>query len=493
MNGKGHAKTTGLIFGLPDHPAVDLARKVLVCQVDQVEVASQAKKLLPAAQKGNKLVVAILAVGVSSRPDPSGQLSLDSDLAAIDVICQHFPHCQFVLLINSRASLQQCCQAVSQGAGAIVSVDDQQFEQQLEQSLDQAIDQYEQNCNDADQAKHKEMFSLAGIASQSPSMAKVLGQARKAARISEAPIIIEGQSGTGKQLLAEAIHRMDPKRSKKPFLSVNCAAITGTLAESALFGHRKGAFTGATEDRLGYFRAAAGGTILLDEITELDKSLQPKLLRVLQEGKVMPVGDDREYQCDVRVITASNSSLSDEVQQGRFRLDLYQRLNVIHLHLPSLRQRLEDIPLLFAYFLEKYASYYPYAITDVDRNVYKVLQQCLGKGNIRELENIVRQILIFKTAGQQITLADLPPALVKTASGQGDDPDMLDDQLAENIQRIINSGNISLPKLLASYESLILRTAIDKLGLRGGQLAEHLGLNRRTLYNKLQRHGLGRI
>jgi len=202
--------------------------------------------------------------------------------------------------------------------------------------------------------------------------------------VSDAPVLICGESGTGKQLLAEAIHRMDPKRRSKPFLTVNCAAITGTLAESALFGHRKGSFTGATQDRPGYFQAANGGTLLLDEISELEKPLQPKLLRVLQEGRVLPVGDDIERPVDVRIVAACNRPLPILVESGEFRFDLYQRLNVIALVVPPLRDRPEDIPPLVQFFLRQYASYYRQPIESVDERVYEMLSRAIGSGNVRD-------------------------------------------------------------------------------------------------------------
>ncbi|HPY78479.1 MAG TPA: sigma-54 factor interaction domain-containing protein, partial [Anaerohalosphaeraceae bacterium] len=160
-----------------------------------------------------------------------------------------------------------------------------------------------------------------GLVGRSQSLHKVLYQARRAASVSDAPVLIIGESGTGKQRIAEFIHQMDVKRNKKPFVSVNCAAITGSLAESELFGHKKGAFTGATEDRLGYFRAANGGSILLDEISELPLPLQPKILRVLQEGLVLPVGCDKESLLDVRVMAATNRDLDKMVCNNAFRLD----------------------------------------------------------------------------------------------------------------------------------------------------------------------------
>lgn len=320
-------------------------------------------------------------------------------------------------------------------------------------------------------------------------MAKLLFQAKRAAIISDAPILIDGESGTGKQLLAEAIHRMDPKRKKSPFLTVNCAAVTGTLAESALFGHRKGAFTGATEDRPGYFRAADRGTILLDEISELDKPLQPKLLRVLQEGCVLPVGDDVECKVDVRVIAACNRPLPVLVTKGEFRLDLYQRLNVISLTVPPLRDRPEDVPLLVQFFLRRYASYYPHSIESVDERVYEVLAQSIGSGNVRELENAVRQILAFKTAGTHIELSDIPPGLIEKQVASRAEAETVE-SLASVVVPIVRSGRMSLTEMLDEFEAMILREALARSSGTHAELARRLGLSRRTFYNKLRKYGL---
>jgi len=481
-------RTRGLVFGLAHCRAIGLARRVLLQHVEVAPIVPRPEQLPSACGNSRNLAVAVLGMGVSL--GGGGSVSLQEDLAAIETIRRDSGNCQFILLTASQVSLSQCCQAVRAGVLAIASVSDESFEQQLDRFVYQAVEQYDALSHASRQLHQKNLLDQTGIASQSRSMASLLLQARKAAAVSDAPIIIEGESGTGKQLLAEAIHKMDPKRRRKPFLSVNCAAISGTLAESALFGHRKGAFTGATEDRLGYFRAADGGTLLLDEISELQRSLQPKLLRVLQENKVMPVGDDREYDCNVRVIAASNKPLAQEVANGRFRLDLYQRLNVIHLHIPPLRQRLEDIPLLFACFLEKYAHYYDKPIRWVDPQVYQVLGKAIGDGNVRELENIVRQILIMKSTGQQITLADLPASVLEAGSGRCDVARSIPADLAEHISGMIQAGKVSLPQLIADYERLILATAMNRLGLRGTRLADRLGVTRRTLYNKLNRHGL---
>jgi two-component system, NtrC family, response regulator HydG len=432
------------------------------------------------------------AVGVSARGQSAVATDdepLNAGLLALREIRRVSPVSQVVLIVGRSLDLATCCQAVRYGAASFVEWSDGQPADGIADRLWQALERYEAAVEEGRAMHSRQIFDETGIASQSEIMAKLLFHAKRAAIISDAPILISGESGTGKQLLAEAIHRMDPKRSKKPFLTVNCAAITGTLAESALFGHRKGAFTGATQDRPGYFRAAQGGTLLLDEISELEKTLQPKLLRVLQAGCVLPVGDDAEQAVDVRVIAACNRSLPVMVEKGEFRLDLYQRLNVISLDVPPLRDRPEDIPLLVQFFLRRYASYYPNPIESVDERVCEVLARAIGSGNVRELENAVRQILAFKTSGTRIELSDIPPGLLEKQAAVRAESDITE-SLASAALAMIRSGRTSLAEMLEDLEKMILSEAVARANGTHSQLAQQLGLSRRTFYNKLRKHDL---
>ncbi|MCH9022214.1 MAG: sigma-54-dependent Fis family transcriptional regulator [Planctomycetes bacterium] len=325
------------------------------------------------------------------------------------------------------------------------------------------------------------------IVGGSDVLKRLLDQSRRAARVSDVPVLILGESGTGKQRIAEFIHQQDSKRSQNAFVTVNCAAIVGSLAESELFGHQKGAFTGATQDRQGYFRSADGGTILLDEISELDISLQPKILRVLQEALIRPVGSDKEYSIDVRIIAATHRDLAQRVKGGGFRLDLYQRLKVIELHVPPLRERLEDIPVLFEAFLKKYSSYYPYEVRGVDRAVYEILGQTIGAGNIRELENIVRQTLVFKEEGGRIEVKDLPAALI-TASAVPDEG-VVDIEIPRSTIEALVVGRKRLSEAMDEYERVILNRLVMR-DISQTALADRLGITRRTLYNKLEKYKL---
>lgn len=414
---------------------------------------------------------------------------LNDGLAALRSIRQASPASQVVVLVKDNVDLGTCCQAVMFGAASFVEWQAGQPIEPILDRLQQANTRYQITLRDNEELQNREIFDETGLAGQSQIMAKLLFMAKRAAIISDVPVLIGGESGTGKQLLAEAIHRMDPKRRNKPFLTVNCAAITGSLAESALFGHRKGAFTGATENRLGYFQAANGGTILLDEISEMEMFLQPKLLRVLQERKVLPVGADEETEVDVRIIAACNRPLEILVEKNEFRLDLYQRLNVINLNMPPLRERPEDIPLLVQFFLKRYQNDYPQGIESVDERVYEVLAHTIGSGNVRELENAIRQILVFKRAGNRIELSDIPPDLLKRLSAHRKESQVAE-SLTTAVESLMSSGRMCLGDMLYEFEGLVLREALTRSKISHTELANQLGLSRRTLYNKLDKHDL---
>ena len=429
-------------------------------------------------------------VGRAGRPGGGDEPACGGDLELVRAIRRVSPLCRIVLLIDARAELELCCRAVTLGVCGFVEWGEGECSAALRERVSQAIDRYRKLLDERRELHEGQIFDQTGLAGQSRLMADLLLQARRAAMISDAPVLIHGESGTGKQLIAEAIHRLDPKRKDQPFLSVNCAAIHGTLAESALFGHVKGAFTGATEARLGYFRAAGAGTILLDEISELDRVLQPKLLRVLQVGKVLPVGADAEVDVAARIIAASNRPLPALVEKGEFRLDLYQRLNVISLNVPPLRERPEDVPLLVQFFIRKYAAYYGPGIDDVDPRVYEVLAQSIGSGNVRELENTVRQILAFKTAGHRIELSDLPMELLERRPCLRAQSDEVSSALVSAVCAMIRSGRWTLQQMLDEFERLAIREALEHSKGTHADLAGRLGITRRTLYNKLRKHDL---
>jgi two-component system response regulator GlrR len=302
------------------------------------------------------------------------------------------------------------------------------------------------------------------IVTTSPAMDTLLAEARLAAQ-SEASLLIQGESGTGKELLARAIHRASP-RSKKPFVAINCGAIPAELLESELFGHVKGAFTGATRDHPGLFQSAAGGTVFLDEIGDMPLPLQVKLLRVLQEGEVRPVGATETRAVDVRILSATHRNLEEAIARGEFREDLYYRLNVVNLTLPPLRERREDIPLLAQHFLTALTGKYRRSIRGFAPDALDMLAAADWPGNIRQLNNVLEQCVAL------CTTPTIPASLV--ARALRDKPAEIQ-PLAEARAAFERDYLIGLLKLTRGHVSEVARLA---------------GRNRTEVYRLLQRHGL---
>ena len=309
---------------------------------------------------------------------------------------------------------------------------------------------------------------------------RIIGKGRKMKELfdflaqvapSEATVLILGESGTGKELVANAIHHNSP-RTQQPFVKVACAALPETLLESELFGHEKGAFTGAIARREGRFQTAHRGTIFLDEVGEMSQAIQTKLLRVLQEREFEPVGSSRTVKVDVRVIAATNKDLNNEIKEGRFRADLFYRLNVIPIHLPPLRERKEDIPALANHFLSLYREKNKKDIKEITPKALDLLIRYDWPGNIRELENCLERAVIV-ARGDLIAPVDLPPAIQNLPPGKGD-------------TEILFPAGISLQE---AEKAIILKTLEDVGGNRS-RAAEILGINRRTLQMKLKEYGM---
>jgi DNA-binding NtrC family response regulator len=248
-------------------------------------------------------------------------------------------------------------------------------------------------------------YDFDNIIGQSPSMQKVFETIKKVA-VTDGTILVNGKSGTGKEIVARAIH-FNSKRSSKPFVAVNCGAIVENLFESELFGHKRGSFTGATMDKDGYFKAADGGTLFLDEVSEIPFHLQVKLLRAIELKEITPVGTSIPISVDVRIISTTNKNLQKEVEAGRYREDLYYRLNIVEITLPPLAERVDDIPLLVQHFVVKYGQEMNKDVKGVDNEVMKALMAHSWKGEIRELENVIERAVIF-SEGKLITMNELP-------------------------------------------------------------------------------------
>ncbi|MBI3797798.1 MAG: sigma 54-interacting transcriptional regulator [Deltaproteobacteria bacterium] len=333
-----------------------------------------------------------------------------------------------------------------------------------------------------------ELESFAGLIGRSEAMRRVYRVITKVAECSTT-VLITGESGTGKELVARAIHEKGP-RAARPFVPVNCGAIPAPLMESELFGHVKGAFTGAVSDRTGLFRQADGGTLFLDEIGELPLPLQVKLLRILQDHEVVPVGGSKGTRVDVRILAATNKDLEKEVAAGRFREDLFYRLNVIRIVLPPLREREGDLALLLRQFINRFAKANGKTIDKISPLAMRALLDHPYPGNIRELENVI-QLAVTMAEGETIQFADLPARLQQVGSPQLR-PEL---PLAEKQQNLSTdpdffSQGVSLDAALEAYEQSILRAALEKSGGVQKKAAEFLGINYRSLRHRLQKYNL---
>jgi two-component system NtrC family response regulator len=310
---------------------------------------------------------------------------------------------------------------------------------------------------------------LSGLETVNPRMADAINMAARAAT-SRATILIRGESGTGKELMARAVHYASP-RSKGPLVAVNVAALPDTLIESELFGHERGAFTGADREHRGRFELADGGTLFLDEIGDLPKSTQGKLLRVLQEQAFERLGGTRTLRVDVRMIAATNRDLEAMVAQGEFREDLYYRLNVVSIDIPPLRERREDIPALVGLFLERFASERPVPVTEVSREAMDLLVKYEYPGNVRELENLVHRAVVL-ARGRTLTTADLPIRVAR----------MKADGRVEAATTFVER--------VAEFERALIVEALDRAGGVQTRAARALGMSERHLRYKLRKYKL---
>ncbi len=319
--------------------------------------------------------------------------------------------------------------------------------------------------------------ALKNVIGKSPAMQKVFNMVRRVSN-SDSTILINGETGTGKGLLAKAIHKASYRR-KRPFVSINCGAIPENLLESELFGHVKGAFTGATASKVGKFEAANGGTIFLDEIGDMSHDLQVKLLKVLEEQEFEPVGACRTVKVDVRIIAATHRDLEEEVQKGSFREDLFYRLYVIPIRLPALRQRKEDIPLLTQHFLNRLNNKMVSNIQGVSQEAMRIMQNYDWPGNIRELANLLERLAVLK-GEDYIEAEDLPQKM-----------------LGKNGKRSLplpecdfGEEGISLSTAVSEFEKSLIYKSLEKTDWVKNKAAKLLKVKRTTLVEKIKRYDL---
>lgn len=312
-------------------------------------------------------------------------------------------------------------------------------------------------------------YDFSELVGKSQAMQKVFEMIQTVAE-TESTVLITGNSGTGKELVARAIH-FNSKRKNKPFVAVNCGAISENLIESELFGHKRGAFTGAISDKEGYLKAADGGTFFLDEISEMPLQLQVKLLRVIQEKEITPVGTTYSIPINVRFVATTNKILQTEVASGRFREDLFYRLNVVELNLPSLKERQEDIPLLADHFINKYRKEIGKNVKGIDSSAMRALLHYDWKGEVRELENIIERAVIF-AKNEFITVEDLPQSM----------------QLLKDIHIPKKAG--SLDDFIKKVEKEFILKSLETNEFDKDKVAKQLNLGLSTLYRKIKDYGL---
>lgn len=308
-------------------------------------------------------------------------------------------------------------------------------------------------------------YDFSRIIGKSPSMKSVFDMIQTVAT-TDSTVLITGNSGTGKELVARAIH-YNSKRKNKPFIAVNCGAISENLIESELFGHKKGAFTGAISDKEGYIKAAEGGTLFLDEVSEMPLQLQVKLLRVLQERECTPVGSTVPFPVNIRFVASTNRNLMEEISKGKFREDLFYRLNVVDINLPSLKQRREDIPHLVDHFIDKYRTEMGKNVRGIENNALRALMNNEWRGEVRELENAIERAVIFATS-DLIALQDLPDNL-------------------RNIKEIQVPEKIgSLEEFMKRIEKEYILRALESYNYDKEKASAALNLGLSTLYRKIK-------
>jgi transcriptional regulator with PAS, ATPase and Fis domain len=329
-------------------------------------------------------------------------------------------------------------------------------------------------------------FEELGFVTGSEELLPLLRQVYKAACVSDITVLLEGETGTGKQVLAYAIHCLDQKRRARPFVTMHCGSLSEGLAESELFGHLKGAFTGAVTHRKGLFLAAEGGTLFLDDVNDLPLPVQAKLLDVLQRRSVRTIGSDLETPVDVRIIAASNQRLHPLVRQNRFRADLYHRLNVVRFRLPPLRERMQDLPNLVLAFAHRHRDIY-HPIEKLEPELVSFLQSQPFSGNVRELENDVQGMLFAKSSGTALGLADWyrRPAEAKT----DEHPDLLGDAAAK-VWGAISAQGIPYSQAIQQLERRVLQAALNVGGRTRREIAQRLRTSERTLYHKIRTYDL---
>ena len=408
-----------------------------------------------------------LIIADQSMPDMDG-------LQLLDAVRHKYPDIAYII-VTGKGTIKSAVAAIKSGADNYLSkpVDKEELLLNVEAALEKRWMAQEIKYL----RKHVEIqFGMDKLVGRSHPMQKLFQTSRKIAD-SEVSVLLQGESGTGKELLAKAIHFNSPRRNN-PLVTIDCGSMPLELLQSELFGHIKGAFTGATRTRRGLFEEARGGTIFLDEIGEVPESLQLGLLRVLQEREIRPIGSDKSVSIDVRVISASNKTLKEEVEKGRFRRDLYYRLAVITLEIPALRNRREDIPTLVKFFLDRYNQRNNKNVLHVSPDAMSLLYSYYWEGNVRELENVIERAVVLAD-GESLT-PDMLPEEFHSAESQN----ITDQYFSEYSLKEISS------KASASMERNAIIKALKSCDGNKKKAAAMLGISRASLYNKFKLYNI---
>jgi DNA-binding NtrC family response regulator len=392
-----------------------------------------------------------------------------------------------VIMITAYATIEEAVQAIKIGAYNFLS---KPFDNvnRIYVEIQNALDKKE--LKERNVKLEQELVGSARfrhLVGSTPAMLRIFDLMERLSQ-SDTTVLIQGESGTGKEIIARGIH-LRSQRKKSKFIPVNCGALPEAIIESEFFGHEKGSFTGAVASTLGLFRVADGGTLFLDEVGELPKNVQVKLLRVIQEGEIRPVGSTKTFKVDVRILAATNHDLEQQVQRGTFREDLYYRLNVVRIQVPPLRERKEDIPLLIAYFMERF-NLTRRRLEGIDDEALRLLMSYLWPGNVRELENCLEQCYALGR-GPGISAHDLPPE-IRDLAVRSRRP------LSEGLESSPRSDSLpplsgeyeteSPPLSFKDYERLAIRRAMEQCGGDIERAAKILGVGQSTLYRKLRTH-----
>jgi len=387
-------------------------------------------------------------------------------LGVLEEVLKSEQHCE-VVLVTAHGSIETCKLALREGAYDFIEKPiDLDFLRAVVKRAAEKMQLFQENRRLQLQLEDK--FDFSGVVGQSPAMLRILDKLRRAAA-SSVTVLLQGESGVGKELLAEAIHYNSPRKGHR-FIPVNCAGLSDSLLESELFGHVKGAYTGALSDRKGFFEMADGGTLFLDEIGDMPMVMQAKLLRVLEDQVVTPVGSTTGTKIDVRIISATNQHLAEKVDEKEFRQDLFFRVQGVNIEIPPLRQRREDIPQLLEHFVGKFARDENRPVKGFTPAALRILKSYNWPGNVRELRNSVKTMVVLADA-ELLDVADLPFEMHQQSSQT--------DQMS-------NLAGVNLNEL----EKTAIRRTLEMVDGNRELAAKMLGIGERTLYRKIKEYGI---